>query len=958
MGSESVGSPRLSNLNGDDAGDGFEDTIQPSSPKAADPASPDDGTGDTLHPSNPSDPGDEGTLRPSGDKPPSDAPVSLAPGEKVGRYVLLEELGVGGMGVVYTAYDPELDRRVALKLLRTAGHEEARARLYREAQTLAKLAHPNVVGVHDVGFQGGEVFVAMEFVPGRTLRSLFSEEKSWERRLVALEGAGRGLVAAHELGIVHRDFKPDNVLVAKNGLSRVLDFGLARAAGSEPVVDPTIPAEIRASSANSVPTVNSMIGSVSGTPGYMAPEQYLGQPSDPRTDQFAFGVCLYEALYGERPFRGSTLRELAQAASRGVPEQPPPSAKDIPAWLWPLVRKALAPAPADRFASLEELLAAIAPRTKRKTAPLIAAAAVVAALSVVGGLMGKAQLEARSVCDSAGVPEEWARASLASRFTSSTLPYAADVWASTSSVLDGYSTSLSSENARACRAARIEKRDSDALYDARRLCLARRRSAFLALVEVLQTGGDSVIARAPEAAGKLPLVSDCADEVKVLSAVAEPTPSQLQAVTTLRAALARAQALEATGLYADGVALLRAQQPLAESTGHRPTLAALLVLLGSLERQAGDPKVAEVTQKRAMAEALGSNDREAMANACMGLAQTIGDALGRPAEGMPYTTWAQGTLDSLPSSEVLQAMKDNVTANLHFTAGEAAEAEQAFRHAYELRKKKLGERHLETGIALAGIGLALFQQSKVDESIEMFERALSIYLEVLGPNHPRVASLHNNLAIAVGTKGDLKKELEHQQKALEIREKTLGPEHPDIATSLANLAAVLSPLERDEEALAASERALGIRTKALGADHYLTANSLSSSAAFLRRLGRLPEALERSTSAVAVLRKTEADPSYLADALVNQGSILRQLGRSADAVPVLEESVKILEGMAEDVEESDLASARLQLALALQKNKGPKLRMTSLAQQAKTVFEKAADAHKSELSELDALLKP
>lgn len=460
--------------------------------------------------------------------------------------MLLEELGVGGMGVVYTAYDPELDRKVALKLLRSAGNEEARARLYREAQTLAKLAHPNVVGVHDVGFQGGEVFVAMEFVPGQTLRAVFHAEKAWEKRLEALVGAGRGLVAAHELGIVHRDFKPDNVLVAKNGLSRVLDFGLAQAKAEAQVADPAITPAIRASGA-SAPAVHSIAGSVSGTPGYMAPEQYLGLPSDPRTDQFAFG--------------------------------------------------------------------------------------------------------------------------------------------------------------------------------------------------------------------------------------------------------------------AEGVALLRQQLPLAESVGHRATLAALLVELGSLERLAGEAKVAEVTQKRAMAEALGANDREAMALGCLGLAQTIGDTLGRPAEGMPYTRWAQGTLDGLPSSELLQAQKDAVTANLYFVSGEAAEAEKAFRHAYELRRKKLGERHLDTGIALAGIGIALFQQSKIDEAIQAFERALVIYLAVLGPNHPRVASLHNNLAIAIGTKGDLKGELKHQQRALEINEKTLGAEHQDVALSLANLAAVLSPLGRIEEALAASERA-------------------------------------------------------------------------------------------------------------------------------------------------------
>ena len=631
--------------------------------------------------------------------------------------------------------------------------------------------------MHDVGVQGGEVFVAMEFVPGVTLRSFFSAEASWERRLEALVGAGRGLAAAHEVGIVHRDFKPDNVLVAKSGISRVLDFGLARAVTDAPT-EPALTLEQRTHSARSnVSAIHSILGSVSGTPGYMAPEQYRGQATDARSDQFAFGVCLYEALYGQRPFQGQTLGELAKAAERGVSE-PPPSAREVPRWLWPHVRRALAPAPEARFPSMDALLSAITPRPPRRTAPIVAAVSVVAALSIAGGLFGKQQLDVRRVCDDAGAPPSWDRDLLSTRFHGSALPYAEAVWTSTSATLDSYAAALGAQGQGACRAARIDGRDSDALYDARRLCLARRRSAFSALVDVLGTGSDTVIARAAEAAGKLPLVSDCADEAKVLSAVPEPTPSQGEAVAKLREALSRAQALDSTGLYAEGVRLLREQLPLAEATGHRPTLAALLVALGSLERSAGEGKAAEVTLKRALEEALASNDREAIALGCIWLGQTVGDTLGRPLEGKPYVAWAQGTLDGLPSSELLQALKDVTTGNLHFALGEASEAEKAFRHAYALRKHKLGERHLDTGIALASIGIALFQQSKLDESIEALRTALGIYVEVLGPNHPRVAGVHNNLAIAIGTKGDLKGELRAPAACARDQREDAGPRSP------------------------------------------------------------------------------------------------------------------------------------------------------------------------------------
>lgn len=937
------------NGTGDDPDDGGQDTLNtPRRPADSTPGTADEGV-DATHRGMA---GGSGRATPGN---PSD-PISLVPGEKVGRYVLLDELGVGGMGVVFSAYDPELDRKVALKLLRTAGNDEARARLFREAQTLARLAHPNVVGVHDVGVQGNEVFVAMEFVPGVTLRALFKDEKAWERRLEALVGAGRGLAAAHEVGIVHRDFKPDNVLVAKSGLSRVLDFGLARAFLETPkdaarALDRPVSVATSSSSA-----IHSILGSVSGTPGYMAPEQYRGRETDARTDQFAFGICLYEALYGARPFSGGTLGELATSTEAGVTE-PPSGVKGPPRWLWPHVRRALSPLPADRFPSMEALLEAITPRPPRRAAPLVAAGAVALALGLVAVVLGKAQFDARSVCDAAGVKAPWERERLSTRFQTSTLPYAADAWRSTSRALDSYADALALQGQLACRAARIEHRDSDALYDARRLCLARRRAAFTALVEVLSSGGETVIAKAPEAAGKLPLVSDCADEAKVLSAVPEPTPSQAPAVSSLRAALSRAQALESTALYAEGVTLLREQLPLAESAGHRPTLAALLVALGSLERQAGEGKAAETTLKRAMQEALASNDRESIALACLHLAQTIGDTLGRPLEAMPYTAWAQGALDALPGSELLQSLKDLVTGNLYVTAGDATEAEKSLRRSYELRKKKLGERHLDTGIALASIGIALFHQSKYDESIEASTTALGIYLEVLGPNHPRVASIHGNLAIVIGTKGDLKGELAHQQLALAINEKALGPEHPAVALTLANLAAVLSPLGRYEDALTANERATAIRKKTLGEAHYLVGQSLSASAAFLRQLDRYPEALEKSQQSIVVLRKTEADPSYLASALTGQGSLLRSMKRPSEAVPLLEEAVKILETMGEDVEETDLAVSRMHLALALTAVKAPRPRVIVLAQQAKAVLAKAAEAHTEELEQLETLLR-
>ncbi|MCA9705293.1 MAG: serine/threonine protein kinase, partial [Myxococcales bacterium] len=258
-------------------------------------------------------------------------PGRLLRGTSLGRYLVLEPLGSGGLGDVYACYDPELDRRVAIKLLKTtaAALDRAQLRLKREAQALARLAHPNVVAVHDVGIHDDRVFVAMELVEGQTLRAwLSAEPRSWSEVRDVMVAAGRGLAAAHAAGMVHRDFKPGNMMVGLDGRVRVLDFGLARAvspgsgsdAGEVPVLPPGSaglaagPAGLAAGAAGlaagsaGVPgsagldVAVTQTGVVLGTPAYMAPEQLTGTTVDGRADQFGFCCTLYEALWGKRPF--------------------------------------------------------------------------------------------------------------------------------------------------------------------------------------------------------------------------------------------------------------------------------------------------------------------------------------------------------------------------------------------------------------------------------------------------------------------------------------------------------------------------------------------------------------------------------------------------------------------------------------------------------------------------------
>jgi serine/threonine protein kinase len=269
----------------------------------------------------------------------------------VGRFRVGRKLGEGALGVVYAAEDPQLERPVALKLLRTAwfgGDAVAwRPTILREARAMARLAHPNVVTVHEVGEDGDHVYIVMELIAGATLKAWLATPRGWRRVLDAFVEAGRGLASAHEAGLVHRDFKPDNVLVGDDGRTRVTDFGLARALEEHTVA-------------------------VEGTPAYMAPEQRRGEPPTPAADQFSFCVALYEGLYGRRPFADD------DPCTAALP--PPPG--EVPTLVWQTLRRGLALDPHDRWSTMSALLSELRPepRPRRRTIALVALSILIAIL--------------------------------------------------------------------------------------------------------------------------------------------------------------------------------------------------------------------------------------------------------------------------------------------------------------------------------------------------------------------------------------------------------------------------------------------------------------------------------------------------------------------------------------------------------------------------------------------------
>lgn len=301
----------------------------------------------------------------------------LAPGERLGRYQIERLLTTGGMGVVYTARDVGLGRRVALKLMRGAfGGEAGRVRLRREAQAMAQLSHPNVASVFELGEVDGRVFLAMELVEGGTLREWMRRPRAWREVVDMFAAAGEGLAAAHRAGLVHRDFKPENVLVGPDGRPRVADFGLS--------CPETVAEEKGAPSGKLTLT---QAGMMLGTPAYMAPEQLRGEPADARSDQYGFCVALYEALLGKRPFPAETLDELRARVEGSLPL--PPKGGRVPAHLWAALARGLQPVPSARFSDMEGLLEvlrfpespkAIEPRRRRWGLTTAVAATAVAML--------------------------------------------------------------------------------------------------------------------------------------------------------------------------------------------------------------------------------------------------------------------------------------------------------------------------------------------------------------------------------------------------------------------------------------------------------------------------------------------------------------------------------------------------------------------------------------------------
>ena len=519
----------------------------------------------------------------------------LHPGSQVDRYQILGAIGRGGMGEVYAAYHPDLNRRIALKVVHQLGAEsrEHATRLLREARAIARLSHSNVVSVYDAGTVDDRVYIAMEFVDGETVDAwLHSRPRSWREVVDVFIAAGRGLAAAHAAGIVHRDFKPQNVMIGRDGGVRVMDFGLARLAEE--------PADLPAASV--VPPAALTVtktGTVVGTPAYMAPEQFRGEAIDERADQFSFCVALHEALFGQRP----PLPHLERTETA----EPSPISS-VPSWLRAAVSRGMADAREQRFSSMDALIRLLVRgRARPRRRALGAGVSVAIMLVAIGGWRvargGRIHCEVPTPrLDAAWSGHDDSRRQAIHRaFTASGRATAETSWQRVATALDEYVSRWSAMYVDTCEATHVRGEQSAEVLNLRMSCLAENLDDTRALTNVLSAADPDAVAHAVTAMQGLAPIERCANLSVLRSAVPLPRDAPtLQKVRELRASLKEAQVLRD---LANGPAAFKrasALQSRVDATGHGPLRAELLELIGETSIEARGLKWSEATLKDAL----------------------------------------------------------------------------------------------------------------------------------------------------------------------------------------------------------------------------------------------------------------------------------------------------------------------------------------------------------------------
>jgi eukaryotic-like serine/threonine-protein kinase len=831
---------------------------------------------------------------------------------RIGRYPILGRLGQGGMGTVFVAYDDRLDRKIAIKVMLSAaggGSTRLRERMRREAQAMARLSHPNIVAVHEVGELGEEVFIAMEFVRGTTLDAWLSERaRSWREVLEVFQGAGRGLAAAHEAGLVHRDFKPSNVMVGEDGLVKILDFGLARWSAED---EASTPAALDPERSGSL----TRTGAVVGTPAFMAPEQLRSEPATARSDQFSFCVALHTALFGQRPFAGRNVRELVLAVSEGRLVEPPKDAA-VPAWVRRAVLRGLAHDPDGRFPSMTALLEALAhdPGARRRR---VLGGGVALGLLVGGGMLAARLFEAEPCPDgrqALGPAWDDGRRATVGAVLRERSSHGAETWTRVEQALDGYADAWVAAHAQACRAHRAGS-SSGLLYDRRLACLMRSRSALDALVEVLEDADAGVVDKAVSAVAGLPALSRCEDAEALLAAVEPPAEAIAPEVAALRETLARARSIEDAGRVVESTALADEVLARAEALAYRPLVAEARLRRGSGELLAGKAVEADESLGRAAWEAIEAGHDAVAAEAAARRIYARGEQLGRPAEAELELPWARALVERV-DDDALTALVLHNAAVVQHRAGHLQPARALYREALATKQSFLPPEHPEIALTLANLGRVEQDLGDLGLAIDTLREAVRVTGIALGPRHPQRAIIATALGTALverGAYGPARAELE---LADSIYRESLGEEALPRAHAL-GMAGVLAQRERRwDDARRTFELALAIAEPQVGAQHPMLADIRFALAEVRAAQGELEVAETKARATVADLESVLGNEHpYVGSGWLRLGRLLLSARAPARAVACIERALAVAQAAATP-DPASVAWARLWLAHA------------------------------------------
>jgi eukaryotic-like serine/threonine-protein kinase len=689
----------------------------------------------------------------------------------IGRYVLRRILGQGGMGIVFEAYDPSLDRIVALKLLHpSANSRSLQERLRQEALAMAKLSHANVVTVHDVGEASGQTYIVMACVRGVSLRSwLYQQKPTIEKVVDVFVQAGEGLAAAHHRGLTHRDFKPDNVLM-QGEQALVTDFGLA-------ITD--------AEHSGSIDE---------GTLAYMAPEQREGLRVDHRSDQYSYGVALREAC---------AIAILAAEEDGGR----------IPRWLARVIATASQNDAERRYPSMRALLDAIA-QAQRRQILLKRAGASAILLSALGlalfgivrfNLARRAPVAAPIVCTE-DIPSIWnpAMASEVEQSMKATQsPIAGAAFLTVKNELDAYTQRWGSAASRVCAGAESGVANS---ARARQLhCLTDRLDHVRAITQIFKRTDAQSLENAGAVLALLPAIETCEDPNAMALLPNPPKAETAVAVAAARKRLAEAATTIAAGHYERGLALTQEVARDAEATHDFPLIAETELWVGTAQGRLGKTDESEATLTRAVASASAGDARIVAVRAWIALMHFLGVEGKRPSDGRRYNDYAKAALLALPGQTELEAERRTWYRAVVYDEGKIAEAFAASQDETAFIRTTLGENHRLLAAALDGRATVLRAMCRTRDALEPQQQGCALLEKRVGSTHPQVALCLGNLASLHAGLGEHSTALTLKQRALLLFQALPG--HPNhIAMAHRNL--VRSMLELGQLDAAQTELAL------------------------------------------------------------------------------------------------------------------------------------------------------